>query len=160
MTRARRNRSPLCLAIVDVDRFKDYNDSHGHLAGDELLRAARCLGLELRGEDTIARFGGEEFVVLLPDCAVEQASAILERLRGATPTDQTVSAGLAVWDFEECREALIGRADAPSTRRRRAGRDRLVEAATASAPALTISRDSSIARSKASSAPRNGARVM
>ncbi len=132
MTRARRKRAPLCLAIVDVDRFKAYNDSQGHLAGDELLRrCAVAWDSELRGEDTIARFGGEEFVVVIPECPVEQASAILERLRGATPDGQTVSAGLAVWDFEESGEALIGRADAALYAAKESGRDRLVEAATA-----------------------------
>ena len=77
----------LCLAILDIDHFKTYNDTHGHLAGDEhAARAARCAwDSELRGEDTIVRFGGEEFLVVLPDTAPEQAAEIVERLRAATP---------------------------------------------------------------------------
>ena len=98
MTGATRTESPLCLAIVDVDLFKAYNDTHGHLAGDALLRScAIAWDSELRGGDTVSRFGGEEFVVLLPHCAPEQAAAIVERLRAATPEGQTVSAGLACW---------------------------------------------------------------
>ena len=84
--RARRAESPLCLAIVDIDHFKAYNDANGHLAGDELLReCAIAWDAELRGEDTIVRFGGEEFLVVLPDCPLEQAAEIVERLRAATP---------------------------------------------------------------------------
>jgi PAS domain S-box-containing protein len=86
MARARRNRSPLSVAILDIDHFKDYNDTHGHLAGDEVLRAcAKAWDSALRTEDTIVRFGGEEFLVLLPDTSPEQATEIIERLRANTP---------------------------------------------------------------------------
>lgn len=130
MARARRNESPLCLAIVDIDHFKSYNDGHGHLAGDEVLRAcAIAWDSELRGEDTIVRFGGEEFLVLLPDCPLEQAGAIVERLRGVTPQGQTCSAGLAQWDFAESLDALVARADAALYEAKESGRDRLVAAA-------------------------------
>ena len=112
MARARRSRSPLCVAILDIDHFKDYNDTHGHLAGDEVLRAcAEAWDSALRGEDTIVRFGGEEFLVLLPDTAPEQAAEIVERLRATTPMGQTCSAGLACWDFAESIDDLLGRAD-------------------------------------------------
>ena len=87
MARARRSRSPLSVAILDIDHFKAYNDTHGHLAGDEVLRAcATAWDSALRGEDTIVRFGGEEFLVLLPDTEPEQAAEIVERLR-ADDTD-------------------------------------------------------------------------
>ena len=69
MARARRTDSDLCLAIVDIDHFKAYNDANGHLAGDAVLReCAVAWDAVLRGEDTIVRFGGEEFLVVLPDC--------------------------------------------------------------------------------------------
>lgn len=127
--RARRNGSPLCLAILDIDCFKVYNDTHGHLLGDALLRnCAVAWDSELRGEDTIVRFGGEEFVVLLPDVGAEEASEILERLRAVTPGGQTCSAGLACWDELESADDLIGRADVALYQAKAEGRDRLVSA--------------------------------
>jgi diguanylate cyclase (GGDEF)-like protein/PAS domain S-box-containing protein len=129
MARARRNESPLCLALIDIDRFKSYNDGHGHLAGDEVLReCAIAWDSELRGEDTIVRFGGEEFLVVLPDCPLEQAAEIVERLRVATPKQQTCSAGLAQWDFSESVDALLGRADGALYEAKESGRDRLASA--------------------------------
>lgn len=127
MARARRAESDLCLAIVDIDHFKVYNDANGHLAGDEMLRrCAVAWDSELRGEDTIVRFGGEEFLVVLPDTLPEQAVEIVERLREATPGGQTCSAGLACWDYAETAEDLVGRADSALYRAKAAGRDRLV----------------------------------
>jgi diguanylate cyclase (GGDEF)-like protein/PAS domain S-box-containing protein len=128
MARARRAESGLCLAIVDLDRFKTYNDTRGHLAGDEMLRrCAIAWDSELRGSDTIVRFGGEEFLVVLPDTEPEQAVEIVERLRAVTPDRQTCSAGLACWDFAETAEDLIGRADSALYRAKAAGRNRLVQ---------------------------------
>lgn len=129
MARARRSRSPLCVAIVDIDHFKDYNDTHGHLAGDEVLReCARAWDEALRGEDTIVRFGGEEFLVLLPDTDVEQGCEIVERLRATTPMGQTCSAGLACWDFVETIDDLLGRADQALYLAKAGGRDQIAEA--------------------------------
>jgi diguanylate cyclase (GGDEF)-like protein/PAS domain S-box-containing protein len=129
MARARRCRSPLSVAILDIDHFKDYNDAHGHLAGDEVLRAcARAWDSVLRGEDTIARFGGEEFLVLLPDTSPEQAAEITERLRLKTPMGQTCSAGLATWDYAESIDDLIGRADKALYLAKASGRNQLAEA--------------------------------
>jgi diguanylate cyclase (GGDEF)-like protein/PAS domain S-box-containing protein len=131
MARARRSRSPLCVAIVDVDRFKVYNDTHGHLAGDEVLRQlAIAWDSALRAEDTVVRFGGEEFLVLLADTPLEQACEVIERLRGATPCGQTCSAGLAAWDFVEDVDDLLGRADKALYLAKAAGRDQLAEAPT------------------------------
>jgi diguanylate cyclase (GGDEF)-like protein/PAS domain S-box-containing protein len=129
MARALRADSPLCLAIVDIDHFKAYNDTHGHLAGDAVLR--NCAGAwdqELRGEDTILRFGGEEFLVVLPECDADDATEIVERLRGATPDRQTCSAGLAMWRPGESVDDLVGRADKALYEAKEAGRDRLVSA--------------------------------
>jgi diguanylate cyclase (GGDEF)-like protein/PAS domain S-box-containing protein len=129
MARARRARSPLSVAILDLDRFKDYNDTHGHLAGDEVLRAcARAWDSCLRGDDTIARFGGEEFLVLLPGTSVEQAGRIIERLRMETPMGQTCSAGLACWDYVESIDDLLGRADKALYLAKASGRNQLAEA--------------------------------
>jgi len=130
MARARRCRLPLSVAILDIDHFKDYNDTHGHLAGDEVLRAcAKAWDSALRGEDTIVRFGGEEFLVLLPDIPVEQAAEIVERLRRKTPMGQTCSAGLASWDFAESIDDLLGRADKALYLAKAGGRNQLAEAA-------------------------------
>ncbi len=127
MARARRAESDLCLAIVDLDHFKAYNDTHGHLAGDEMLRrCAAAWDSELRGEDTIVRFGGEEFLIVLPDTRPDLAIEIVERLRAATPGGQTCSAGLACWDLSESAEDLVDRADSALYRAKAAGRDRLV----------------------------------
>ncbi|HYG95567.1 MAG TPA: sensor domain-containing diguanylate cyclase, partial [Solirubrobacterales bacterium] len=129
MARARRSRSPLSVAILDIDHFKDYNDTHGHLAGDEVLRAcARAWDSALRGEDTIVRFGGEEFLVLLPDIEVEQAAEIVERLRMKTPMGQSCSAGLACWDHNESIDDLLGRADKALYLAKASGRNQLAQA--------------------------------
>lgn len=130
MGRARRVESPLCLAIVDIDRFKAHSDTHGHLAGDVARRGcAVAWDSVLRGEDSIVRFGGEEFLVVLPDCPIEQAAEIVERLRAATPGGQTCSAGLACWDFTESVDSLLRRADAALYEAKDGGRDRLVHSA-------------------------------
>lgn len=127
MARALRAESDLCLAILDLDYFKAYNDTHGHLAGDEMLRrCAIAWDSELRGEDTIVRFGGEEFLVVLPDTRPDLAIEIVERLRAATPAEQTCSAGIACWDLSETVEDLVDRADSALYRAKEAGRDQLM----------------------------------
>ncbi|HET7444051.1 MAG TPA: diguanylate cyclase [Solirubrobacterales bacterium] len=129
MARARRGESPLCLALIDIDHFKAYNDGHGHLAGDEVLReCAIAWDSELRGDDAIVRFGGEEFLVVLPNCPLDQAGEIVERLRSVTPGGQTCSAGVAEWDFAESVDTLLGRADGALYEAKESGRDRLVVA--------------------------------
>jgi diguanylate cyclase (GGDEF)-like protein/PAS domain S-box-containing protein len=128
MARARRAESDLCLAIVDIDHFKAYNDANGHLAGDAVLReCAVAWDGVLRAEDTIIRFGGEEFLVVLPDCPLEQAAETVERLRQATPGELTCSAGLACWDYAESTDDLVDRADSALYRAKAAGRDQLVQ---------------------------------
>jgi len=128
MARTRRSESDLCLAIVDIDHFKTYNDANGHLAGDAVLReCAVAWDAALRGEDTIVRFGGEEFLVVLPDCPLQQAAETIERLRQATPSGLTCSAGLACWDYSETADDLVDRADSALYRAKAAGRDRLVQ---------------------------------
>jgi diguanylate cyclase (GGDEF)-like protein/PAS domain S-box-containing protein len=132
MARALRAESPLCLAIIDIDHFKAYNDTYGHLAGDAVLRdCATAWDSELRGADTILRFGGEEFLVVLPDCELGYAAEIVERLRAATPDGQTCSAGLAVWRPGESVDDLVARADKALYQAKETGRDRLISAAPA-----------------------------
>jgi diguanylate cyclase (GGDEF)-like protein/PAS domain S-box-containing protein len=127
MARALRSGSPLCLAIIDIDHFKAYNDANGHLAGDAVLR--KCAGAwdsELRGEDMLLRYGGEEFLVVLPECDAADAEETVERLRAATPDEQTCSAGLALWRPGESVDDLVGRADKALYEAKESGRDRLL----------------------------------
>jgi diguanylate cyclase (GGDEF)-like protein len=129
LARADRDDRPVCVAMLDLDRFKRFNDNRGHQAGDRLLKqAAAAWSSQLRASDTLARYGGEEFAVLLPGCTLADAQALLERLRRAMPEDQTVSAGVACWDGDESAEELVGRADAALYRAKRSGRDCLVAA--------------------------------
>ena len=129
MARARRQSDPLCVAMLDLDFFKTYNDERGHQAGDRLLKqSAAAWVTELRASDTLARYGGEEFTVVLAGCNLANAKDIVERLREAMPRDQTVSAGVACWNGRESAEELVGRADAALYEAKRTGRDRLVTA--------------------------------
>ena len=127
LARAKRHGYSLTLALVDLDRFKDYNDAHGHLSGDELLRdAGSAWRLAIRITDFVARVGGEEFGVLFPECPPGNATEVLERLRAATPFGQSCSAGIAVWNSVESVEELMQRADAALYEAKRQGRDRAV----------------------------------
>jgi diguanylate cyclase (GGDEF)-like protein len=118
--------APACVALLDLDHFKRYNDAHGHPAGDRLLqRATATWTRQLKGTDVLARYGGEEFVVVLRDCLLENALVVLDKLRDATPDDQTVSIGIAQWDGQESQQALIQRADEALYRAKSAGRNRL-----------------------------------
>lgn len=130
LERARRHGGALCLAMLDLDRFKAYNDQHGHQAGDDLLEAAAAAWRpELRATDTLARYGGEEFAVLLPHSDVEGAQAVVERLLAVVPFGQTASAGIAVWDGTESEDELLARADAALYDAKHAGRARALIAA-------------------------------
>jgi two-component system, cell cycle response regulator len=135
---ARRHRRTLSAVLVDVDNFKSVNDLHGHAAGDAVLREiAVRLTAGLREEDTAARWGGEEFLLLLPDSS--DAGVVCERLRaavGGRPMNVhgllelpvTASFGWAPWSGDETGEALIGRADVALYAAKAAGRDRVVAA--------------------------------
>ena len=125
------------LLILDVDFFKKINDKHGHAAGDEVLKevAARVAD-RLRGFDTFARFGGEEFVVVMPETGLDMAAGVAERIRAAiaeTPipvhgkesVSVTVSIGVAMSGHEETPEAVLERADRALYRAKDNGRDRV-----------------------------------
>jgi diguanylate cyclase (GGDEF)-like protein len=129
LARAKRHKTPLCVAMLDLDFFKNYNDQRGHQAGDRLLKqSASAWERELRESDILARYGGEEFSVALPGCRLENAKDIVERLRAVMPGDQTVSAGVVCWNGRETAEELVGRADAALYEAKRMGRDCLVAA--------------------------------
>jgi len=129
LARSARDDSRVCVAMLDLDYFKDYNDRRGHQAGDRLLVTAASAWREaLRPYDVLARYGGEEFSLILPGCDLANASLLVERLRAAMPEGESCSAGIAEWNGEESVEALVGRADAALYRAKRAGRDRAMTA--------------------------------
>jgi diguanylate cyclase (GGDEF)-like protein/PAS domain S-box-containing protein len=130
LARAGRQGHPLAVVMLDLDRFKAFNDEHGHQAGDGVLaELGRAWRTVVRVSDFVARYGGEEFAALLPACPPDAAIAAIERLRVVIPAAQTSSAGVAYWDGHESAEALTGRADLALYQAKRAGRDRVVTAA-------------------------------
>ncbi len=130
-------RLPFAVLLLDLDHFKRVNDTHGHQAGDAVLHhMARTLQRNLRGRDSLlGRYGGEEFVLLLPATSLEQAQALAERLRAALeacpldsdigPIAVTTSIGVAA-DVDATLERLLARADAALYRAKAAGRNRVV----------------------------------
>jgi diguanylate cyclase (GGDEF)-like protein len=102
----------LFVALIDLDHFKAYNDTHGHQAGDELLAtAAANWRRHLRDGDLLARYGGEEFGLLFTGCTEPEATAVLDRLMAATPHHQTFSAGLTRWTGHATPQQLLHPAD-------------------------------------------------
>jgi len=112
LARAGRTGAPLSLVALDLDQFKEYNDTAGHAAGDSLLKLAAAAWTHgLRTQDLIARLGGDEFVALLPDCPPGEAERVTERLCRAVPRGCTCSRGIAHWDGHESADELLLRAD-------------------------------------------------
>jgi len=140
LARAARYERPLALAFLDVDGFKHYNDTHGHLAGDQVLAAlGRLIPAALRAADTAYRYGGEEFVLLLPETDLADAVAVAGRVRAAfaaTPLrpaadaveHRTLSAGVAAFCPGESLSSLVERADAAMYRAKQLGRNRVAAA--------------------------------
>jgi diguanylate cyclase len=132
--------TPLTLLIVDIDHFKKFNDTHGHLVGDQVLRlVARTLVENLKGRDVIARYGGEEFVILLPQTRVNDGEKVANQLRGALGTKHirrrstnetlgvvTVSIGAAQYNPGEESETFIARADTGLYKAKNNGRNQVV----------------------------------
>lgn len=135
---ATRRGGRLVLAMIDLDHFKDYNDTFGHLEGDRaLVDLAGLLRERMRATDIVGRYGGEEFVILLPDADVEGAcqllgtlSAYVRELSARRPL--TFSAGVALWDGSEDVGSLLRRADTALYEAKAAGRDRVVVASVGS----------------------------
>lgn len=125
MSRAQRMNYPLTIAMLDMDHFKRYNDTRGHLAGDTLLRGATQNWRKvLRPTDILARYGGEEFTLILPTCGTREAHHLIERLRELVPDHQTFSAGIATWDGRCSAAELLQQADEALLRAKRQGRNR------------------------------------
>jgi diguanylate cyclase (GGDEF)-like protein len=129
LARADRDGHPVCVAVIDLDEFKRFNDEHGHQAGDALLSdTARAWQRQLRASDLLARYGGEEFAALVPAWPLETAVTVVERLRAATPAALTASAGVASWNGRETAMELFARADAALYDAKQRGRNRTVAA--------------------------------
>jgi diguanylate cyclase (GGDEF)-like protein len=124
LARSARHRRPLSLVVFDVDRFKEINDRFGHLAGDHVLReVTACLKTVVRKEELFARFGGDEFMLILPETLAAGALEVAERLRqltenhpfacDGTPSPVTVSVGVYTTDGSETLNAddMVKRAD-------------------------------------------------
>ncbi|MBT0770524.1 EAL domain-containing protein [Kineosporia sp. J2-2] len=124
---AREHGTSLCVAIIDLDKFKVYNDTHGHQAGDKLLKeSVAAWTAQLRPPALLARYGGEEFALLAPGFTPLQLATVLERLRTVTPYGQTFSAGVAQWDPLTEATSATKAADAALYAAKRAGRNRVV----------------------------------
>ena len=132
-----RRKEPLCVALLDIDNFKQLNDAHGHQAGDDaLVHLANVIKAAVRPTDVIARYGGEEFLVLLPDSDLQSAIAVMTRLqRDLTKQffllDQrrlliTFSAGVELRATGESQQAIIARADKAMYEAKRNGKNRVV----------------------------------
>lgn len=130
--RARRSGAGMVLALIDLDNFKLLNDRYGHHAGDQaLIQLVEFARLALRPSDVLARFGGEEFVLLFPDSSLVDAKTALERLQrvvaeqplAACGATLTFSAGVVVPGNEESCAAAIQRADAATYAAKRAGKN-------------------------------------
>jgi diguanylate cyclase (GGDEF)-like protein len=140
--RSRRHGHDFAVVMLDVDHFKRYNDTHGHLAGDDVLtRVGGILRECTRGVDCSARYGGEEFVLVLPETGVDRASEVAERIRARLSKETfangrvTLSAGVAQFPRDgETPESVLSSADAALYRAKDEGRDRVVQA-TPAAPA-------------------------
>ena len=117
---------PFVLAMLDFDHFKEFNDTNGHPAGDRLLKeSAAGWREELRAGDVLARIGGEEFALLLPKCAPDDAMMVVDRLRRRVHGEQTCSAGVVVHAPGESAEILMARVDEALYEAKAAGRDRV-----------------------------------
>lgn len=136
MARAERIKLPLAFAMIDLDHFKRVNDSHGHAAGDRVLRSlARLLGNRLRRTDIVGRYGGEEFGVILPDTDAATAGAVIDKVREVFAAVEhgadghrftvTLSAGIAASPPVADAERLAAAADAALYRSKHAGRNRV-----------------------------------
>jgi diguanylate cyclase len=138
---AAKEKTTLSLLLTDIDHFKRFNDEHGHLIGDEVLKfVAKKIKDLVKGGDLVARFGGEEFAVILPGTSLENARIVAENIRGffaktslktkttsMTLGNITVSIGISALRTGESLEALIQRADQALYQAKNAGRNRIVD---------------------------------
>lgn len=131
--RAERYGSPLSMLLMDMDHFKRINDTYGHDVGDDVIRTiSAALKGNLRQVDLISRWGGEEFVVLMPDIALEEAAEVgeklretVERLRHAGDETVTISGGVSAWSYLDTMETWFSRTDQALYHAKQEGRNRI-----------------------------------
>lgn len=139
MARTQRHSSQLCIGLLDIDNFKKINDTHGHHAGDAaLMHLTEVIRENLRPQDSLGRYGGEEFLIILPDVDADDAVKAMQRLQRALTTRYfltggqklliTFSAGVARLEVDEAPEAAIDRADQAMYRAKKAGKNRVMMA--------------------------------
>ena len=135
--RAKRVKSSFAFMMIDLDHFKKVNDTYGHLVGDEVLcKTTYLIKQNIREIDLMGRYGGEEFIIILPDTNIEQAKALSERILnhlrnnlinvGVTDIQQTISIGLTAYKENESVEELIGRADKALYEAKNSGRNKFI----------------------------------
>jgi len=141
VSRAQRTKAPCSIALIDLDWFKRINDTYGHPTGDEVLRTfAITVFANIRNFDRFGRFGGEEFLMVLPDTSQEAAQRILDRLRAIVADLDwsalspgmrvTVSAGVATLKSDDTPDTVLARADGALYEAKAQGRNRIVSART------------------------------
>lgn len=154
MARSRRNRTPLSLIFIDLDHFKSINDSLGHQAGDEILRvAAEHLDRNCRPYDNLARWGGEEFIILLPETDEEMALVFAERIRRsflaglATSISIRVTASIGVAQYKpgDSVEQLVDKADKALYHAKAMGRNTAITWSSLQTPAASADTESAVA---------------
>lgn len=137
MSTATKNKTPLCLLMLDIDHFKSFNDTYGHQLGDEVIRlVAGCMSAKTKEDDTAARYGGEEFSVVLPGAGLEEAKDVAEKIRVTVAGQKivrkasrqtlgsvTLSIGVALLRPQDSDVDLIERADAALYAAKHAGRN-------------------------------------
>src|SRR5262249_8845478 len=140
MSEASARGEPLSLMMTDIDHFKKFNDTFGHLTGDQVLRlVAQAMKQNVKGQETAAGYGGEEFAVILPGTTLRQALTVAENVRRAVMTKElmkrstgehlgriTVSIGVAFYRRSETAQSFIERADACLYAAKRSGRNRTI----------------------------------
>jgi diguanylate cyclase len=135
---ARRHGNVFSIAIFDIDHFKQVNDTHGHLAGDRILKAVSALiNAQRRVSDIFGRYGGEEFVMIMPETRQEQAAIVAEKIRGSvakasfkyedTTIKITVSAGVGSLNVNDSESTLFKRVDEALYKAKTDGRNKVVE---------------------------------
>ena len=134
IARYKREKTPLCFFILDIDKFKDFNDTYGHLIGDEVLKyLAKVITNHARDTDTFARWGGEEFVMILPNTTLDGAYNVAEHLRKIIQNHTfvdglrvTCSFGVSLFNEKDTQDTLMKRADDALYKAKESGRNMVV----------------------------------
>jgi diguanylate cyclase (GGDEF)-like protein len=131
---SKRYGNPLSLILLDIDDFKAVNDNYGHIVGDSVLKnIAATVSRSIRDTDIFARWGGDEFVILLPNTDIRQAETLAERIRECIasnpldhPRDITCSFGVAAYEENDTKQSLLRRVDDLLLKAKASGKDRVV----------------------------------